>query len=199
MYSPFSHPDKVIARGSAILSTLAVAAFISSFATVDAAIRSGEVTEYVINPTKQAYTSFINEIEHQQQEDAAAEQRYLELKEATKPYSGKANVKTEINITTGTTTTTNGSTQSAPATPAPTPYPVIVNPPVTNSNSTFDDDWEARRAQQEAEFDELVKQRNEEYEERVKQNQEEYQKRYEESVAKQKADLEAWKKENGFD
>ena len=93
MYSPFVHSDKVIARGSAILSTLLVASLISTFATVDAAMRSGEVTEYVINPTRQAYQSFVSEIERQIAEDEAEEARaVVRRKFAEDPASSSATV-----------------------------------------------------------------------------------------------------------
>lgn len=210
MYSPFIHPDKVIARGSAILTTLLVATIISSFATVDAAVRSGEVSEYVIAPSIKAYQSFISAIEQQAAEDAAEKARNREMNRIlyearNKQATSSSNVKTEINITNGDDTSPQ-QTQPQVNVRYETTYPAN-NP--TNSSGQSYEEWskevDKRAAESQAEYDAAVKKMNEDYNSSVQQMNNDYDsnvnqmnKDYEESVKKNQAEFDAFKAENGM-
>lgn len=207
MYSPFIHPDKVIARGSAILSTLFVITLISSFATVDAAVRSNVVGEYVINPSIQAYNSFVEEVERQAAEDAAEEARNREFNRIRnearqRAATNSATVRTEININNGSETTTPQQQQQPQVNIRYETVAPSQNSGGGTSGTQSYEEWkkevDARAAQSQAEYDERVKQMNEDYEADVKQMQEESKKSYEEAVAKQNAEFEAKKAEMGF-
>lgn len=195
MYSPFSHPDKAIARGSIILTSLLVLTTGTAYATVDTAVRSGEVQNYVIEPTIKAYNSFVEDFANQLVEDQKAKEAHYQYEI---PDSATTQNKVEINITntsttSGSTTRTTTTQQKVISTPRPS---------ATNYPSSLKTDWEqdaaARQAQQKAEYDAAVKQMNEDYNARVQQNQQDSQKAYDEAVAKQKADFEAQKAEMGF-
>lgn len=196
MYSPFSHPDPIIARGSIILTTLFVVSFLSTYATVEVAARSGEVVEYVVNPTKQAYQAFVEAIEKQLEEDAQRKQSAPEYTYTGKTATHSATVKTEINITTDTNGSGTTTTQQRNVIIV-TPVPRVTSVPTTTTS-----DWEkeaaARQAQSRAEYEARVQQMNEDYNARVQQNQTDSKATYDEAVKQQQAEFDAKKAEMGF-
>lgn len=208
MYSPFHHPDKVIARGSVILTALYALTMASSYATVDAAVRSGEIHSYVIEPSKKAYTSFVAELEKSLAEDRAAEAQRAQNAKQTYTITNDATVVTEVNSTGSAEVKIEKKVQLKPN------GQVIIQqnttPPSTAAPSSYSNEWyeqeKARMAAEQQKWIEESKARmDQKYQDSLKaqetwsqQKEAEAQAGLDEFRKQAEAEQEAFKEANGF-
>lgn len=184
MYSPFLHPDKVIARGSIILTSLLVLTAGTAYAAVDTAVRSGEVQNYVIEPSIKAYNSFVEDFANQLVEDQKAKTTQYHYESPDSATTTQNNVQINIsNTSTGSGTTTTTTQKKIVVTPKPTAttYP-------SSLNTNWQEDAAARQAQQKAEYDAAVKKMDEDYAAKTKAMDDQYNA----NIQKAQQDQEDW-------